>query len=78
MAKIVSNNFVLNAMISGKTLVTAVRTVEGVFVQSMDVNGNLSPDWTNAGPKFKASVRDTGGITHLSLPAEEKRSEAPG
>ena len=72
MAKIVSNNFVLNAMISGKTLVTAVRTVEGVFVQSMDVNGNLSPDWTNAGPKFKASVRDTEGITHLSLPAEEK------
>lgn len=72
MDKIISNNFTLNAMFNGKTLITGVDIVEGVLFQSMDVAGNLAPDWTNAGPKFKASVKDTGGNTHKSLALYEK------
>ena len=72
MDKIISNNFTLNAMFNGKTLITGVDIVEGVLFQSMDVVGNLAPDWTNAGPKFKASVKDTGGNTHKSLALYEK------
>ena len=72
MAKIISNDFVLNAMIAGKTLITGIEMVEGILYQSMDAAGNLSPNWTNAGPKFKASVKDTNGNTHLSLATQEK------
>lgn len=72
MAKQISNNFVLAAMINGKTLITGIDVVEGVLFQSMDVAGNLAPDWTNAGPKFKATVKDTNGTTHPSLAAYEK------
>lgn len=72
MAKIISNDFVLNAMIGAKTLITGIDVVSGVLYQSMDAQGNLTPDWTNAGPSFKASVRDTNGNTHLSVPAQEK------
>ena len=72
MAKQISNNFVLTAMINGKTLITGIDVVEGVLFQSMDVAGNLAPDWTNAGPKFKATVKDTNGTTHPSLAAYEK------
>lgn len=70
--KVISNDFVLNAMFAGKTLITTIDIVEGVLFQSMDASGNLAPDWTNAGPKFKASVKDTGGATHKSLASEEK------
>ncbi len=72
MAKKVSNSFVLTAMINGKTLITRINVVEGVLYQSMDASGNLMPDWTNAGPKFKASVKDTNGNTSKSLAAQEK------
>ncbi len=72
MDKIVSNEFVINAFIGSKTLITGINVVEGVLVQSMDAQGNLAPDWTDAGPKFKASVKDTSGTTHLSLDSEEK------
>lgn len=72
MAKIISNDFVLNAMIGAKTLITGIDVISGVLYQSMDAQGNLTPDWTNAGPTFKASVRDTNGNTHLSVPAQEK------
>ncbi len=71
MSKNISNNFVLSAMLNGKTLITAVEVVEGVLYQSMDAAGNLAPDWTNAGPKFKASVKDTGGGVHKSLATHE-------
>lgn len=67
MGKIISNDFVLNAMIAGKTLITGIEVVEGVLYQSMDTAGNLAPDWTDAGPKFKASVKNTNGMTHVSL-----------
>lgn len=72
MNKTISNNFVLNAQIAGKTLITGIDMVEGVLYQSMDAAGNLSPDWTDAGPKFKASVKDTNGTTHLSVASQEK------
>ena len=72
MGKQISNNFVLTAMINGKTLITGIDIVEGVLYQSMDVSGNLAPDWTNAGPKFKATVKDTNGTPHPSLAAYEK------
>lgn len=72
MAKQISNNFVLTAMINGKTLITGIDVTEGVLFQSMDAAGNLAPDWTNAGPKFKATVKDTNGTTHPSLAAYEK------
>lgn len=72
MTKQISNNFVLTAMLNGKTLITGIDVVEGVLFQSMDVAGNLAPDWTNAGPKFKATVKDTNGTTHPSLAAYEK------
>lgn len=72
MAKQISNNFVLTAMINGKTLITGINVIEGVLYQSMDVAGNLAPDWTNAGPKFKAVVKDTNGADHPSLAAYEK------
>lgn len=72
MAKQISNNFVLTAMINGKTLITGINVIEGVLYQSMDVAGNLAPDWTNAGPKFKAVVKDTKGADHPSLAAYEK------
>jgi len=72
MAKIISNDFVLNAQIAGKTLITGIEVVEGKLYQSMDAAGNLSPNWTNAGPKFKAIVKDTNGNIHLSLAAQEK------
>ncbi len=72
MTKKISNNFVLTAMINGKTLITGIDVVEGVLYQSMDAAGNLAPDWTNAGPKFKATVKDTNGTTHPSLAANEK------
>ena len=72
MAKQISNNFVLTAMINGKTLITGIDVIEGVLYQSMDVAGNLAPDWTNAGPKFKAIVKDTNGNAHPSLAAYEK------
>ena len=72
MAKVISNSFYLNAMIGSKTLITSVELVEGVLYQSMDAAGNLAPDWTNAGPKFKAGVKDTNGNTHLSVAAQEK------
>lgn len=72
MNKIISNDFVLNAMFAGKTLITAIEVTDGVLFQSMDAAGNLAPDWTNAGPKFKASVKDTGGTTHPSIAAQEK------
>ena len=72
MGKQISNNFVLTAMINGKTLITGIDIVEGVLYQSMDVAGNLAPDWTNAGPKFKAVVKDTNGAAHPSLAAYEK------
>lgn len=68
--KVISNDFVLNAMFAGKTLITNIDIVEGVLFQSMDASGNLAPDWTNAGPKFKASVKDTGGATHKSLASD--------
>ncbi len=66
--KIISNDFVLNAMIGAKTLITGIQIVDGVLYQSMDAPGNLAPDWTNAGPKWKASVKDTNGTVHKSLP----------
>lgn len=72
MAKQISNNFVLTAMINGKTLITGINVIEGVLFQSLDVAGNLAPDWTNAGPKFKAVVKDTNGTAHPSLAAYEK------
>ncbi|MBR6321009.1 MAG: hypothetical protein IKR50_11340, partial [Prevotella sp.] len=72
MAKQISNNFVLTAMINGKTLITGIEVMEGVLYQSMDAAGNLAPDWTNAGPKFKAVVKDTNGAVHPSLAAYEK------
>ena len=72
MAKQISNNFVLTAMINGKTLITGIDVIEGVLFQSLDVAGNLAPDWTNAGPKFKAVVKDTNGTAHPSLAAYEK------
>lgn len=72
MAKNISNSFVLNAMLNGKTLITGIDVIEGVLYQSMDAAGNIAPDWTNAGPKFKASVKDTGGNTHNSIAAQEK------
>lgn len=72
MTKQISNNFVLTAMLNGKTLITGIDVVEGVLFQSMDVAGNLAPDWTDAGPKFKATVKDTNGTTHPSLAAYEK------
>lgn len=72
MTKQISNNFVLTAMLNGKTLITGIDVIEGVLFQSMDVAGNLAPDWTNAGPKFKATVKDTNGTTHPSLAAYEK------
>ena len=72
MAKQISNNFVLTAMINGKTLITGIDVTEGVLFQSLDVAGNLAPDWTNAGPKFKAVVKDTNGTAHPSLAAYEK------
>lgn len=72
MAKIISNDFVLNAQIAGKTLITGIEMVEGKLYQSMDAAGNLSPNWTNAGPKFKVIVKDTNGNIHLSLAAQEK------
>jgi len=72
MGKIVSNDFVLNAMISGKTLITGIEVTEGVLYQSMDAQGNLSPDWTNAGPKWRATVKDTNGMAHPSIAAQEK------
>ena len=72
MAKTISNDFVLTAMINGKTLITGIIVTEGILYQSMDVAGNLTPDWTNAGPKFKATVKDTNGTTHPSLAAYEK------
>ena len=72
MAKQISNNFVLTAMINGKTLITGIEVTEGVLYQSMDAAGNLAPDWTNAGPKFKAVVKDTNGTAHPSLAAYEK------
>jgi len=72
MAKQISNNFVLTAMINGKTLITGINVIEGVLYQSMDAAGNLAPDWTNAGPKFKAVVKDTNGADHPSLAAYEK------
>lgn len=67
MSRTISNNFVLSAMLNGKTLITTVEVTEGVLYQSMSAAGTLAPDWTNAGPKFKACVKDTGGTTHLSL-----------
>lgn len=72
MNKTISNNFVLNAQIAGKTLITGIDMVEGMLYQSMDAAGNLSPDWTDAGPKFKASVKDTNGTTRLSVASQEK------
>ena len=72
MGKQISNNFVLSAMINGKTLITGIDVIEGVLFQSMDAAGNLAPDWTNAGPKFKATVKDTNGNTHPSLALYEK------
>lgn len=72
MTKQISNNFVLTAMLNGKTLITGIDVIEGVLFQSMDVAGNLAPDWTNAGPKFKATVKDTNGTTRPSLAAYEK------
>ena len=72
MAKQMSNNLVLTAMINGKTLITGIDVIEGVLFQSLDVAGNLAPDWTNAGPKFKAVVKDTNGTAHPSLAAYEK------
>ena len=72
MAKHISNSFVLTAMINGKTLITSIDVTEGVLFQSMDAAGNLAPDWTNAGPKFKAAVKDTNGTAHPSLAAYEK------
>lgn len=72
MAKQISNNFVLTAMLNGKTLITGIDVLEGVLFQSMDVAGNLAPDWTNAGPKFKATVKDTNGTAHPSLATYEK------
>ncbi len=72
MEKVISNSFVLNAAFSGKTLITGIEVIEGVLYQSMDAAGNLAPDWTNAGPKFKASVRDTNGTAHPSIAAQEK------
>ena len=67
MSRIISNNFVLNAAFSGKTLITGIEMVSGVLYQSMDAQGNLAPDWTNNGPSFKASVKDTNGTVHTSL-----------
>lgn len=68
MEKIISNDFVLNAQIAGKVLITGIQMVEGVLYQSMDAAGNLAPDWTNAGPKWKAAVKDTNGTVCKSLP----------
>lgn len=72
MGKVIANDFTLTAELTGKTLLTGVEPVEGVLYQSMDAQGNLTPDWTNAGPKFRASVKDTNGATHLSIAAQEK------
>lgn len=71
MGKRISNNFVLTAMFNGKTLITGINVLEGVLYQSMDLAGNLLPDWTNAGPRFKATVKDTNGTAHSSLAAYE-------
>lgn len=71
MSKQISNSFVLTAMMNGKTLITGIEVVEGVLYQSMDASGNLAPDWTNAGPKFRAAVKDTAGATHPSVPEYE-------
>lgn len=68
MTKIISNSFVLNAMIGSKTLITGVDIIDGVLYQGMNAAGELAPDWTNAGPKFKAKVKDTNGNVHKSLP----------
>lgn len=68
MEKILSNDFALNAQIAGKVLITGIQMVEGVLYQSMDAAGNLAPDWTNAGPKWKAAVKDTNGTVRKSLP----------
>ena len=72
MGKVIANDFTLTAELTGKTLLTGVEPVEGVLYQSMDAQGNLTPDWTNAGPKFRASVKDTNGAIHLSIAAQEK------
>lgn len=72
MAKLITADFTLNAVLKGITLVSKVGldTANGVgFFQFLDKGtGELSPDWSNNstyGPKFYAIVQDTKGRSYL-------------